>query len=98
MVLSFQDNNNKSFNTQPPEGGWRDIWSIGRISKFQHTAARRRLVIALKFLLFLVRFQHTAARRRLDWPPVCAKSSKRFQHTAARRRLAKEQYGYLAMV
>ena len=22
LVLSFQDNNNKSFNTQPPEGGW----------------------------------------------------------------------------
>ena len=79
----------QSFNTQPPEGGW---------------------MIALKFLLFLVRFQHTAARRRLvndkiipNLPiPVSTHSRPKaagvgfmtndgkcrlFQHTAARRRL-----------
>ncbi len=35
----------KGFNTQPPEGGWRQetlMWVISR--RFQHTAARRRLV------------------------------------------------------
>ena len=32
------------FNTQPPEGGWRPECDYrGRVSKFQHTAARRRL-------------------------------------------------------
>ena len=34
------------FNTQPPEGGWLQfIWSMRVVVKFQHTAARRRLVL-----------------------------------------------------
>ena len=36
------------FNTQPPEGGWAP--SLARVKglyKFQHTAARRRLGIAV---------------------------------------------------
>ena len=35
-----------SFNTQPPEGGW-EIENENRnaFTKFQHTAARRRLVL-----------------------------------------------------
>ena len=33
------------FNTQPPEGGWvNDTKPKFRMKKFQHTAARRRLV------------------------------------------------------
>ena len=35
-----------SFNTQPPEGGWLIRTTIDKKSLwFQHTAARRRLVI-----------------------------------------------------
>ena len=36
------------FNTQPPEGGWwtRQAW-IGNCCEFQHTAARRRLVVSI---------------------------------------------------
>ena len=36
----------KGFNTQPPEGGWdTDItWFLFKVL-FQHTAARRRLVL-----------------------------------------------------
>ena len=35
----------EGFNTQPPEGGWfDDSFSGGLPAKFQHTAARRRLV------------------------------------------------------
>ena len=34
----------KSFNTQPPEGGWNASTNASRAKKFQHTAARRRLV------------------------------------------------------
>ena len=39
------------FNTQPPEGGWISD-CLPRISDrmFQHTAARRRLVLAISFL------------------------------------------------
>ena len=37
----------KSFNTQPPEGGWAGVQEgIHGLVQFQHTAARRRLVIA----------------------------------------------------
>ena len=56
----------KSFNTQPPEGGW-----IIRLRKplnaclFQHTAARRRLGFCRWSLIQPSKFQHTAARRRL---------------------------------
>ena len=35
----------RSFNTQPPEGGWMDtVKSLAPELMFQHTAARRRLV------------------------------------------------------
>ena len=57
---------------------------------FQHTAARRRLVIhIMQPNLKQVLFQHTAARRRLA--SCCATKARckkvLFQHTAARRRL-----------
>ena len=55
-----------SFNTQPPEGGWfwRQQNKHGR-NMFQHTAARRRLVIRTTIDKKQLWFQHTAARRRL---------------------------------
>ena len=55
-----------SFNTQPPEGGWRHTASRVVFQRvFQHTAARRRLA-ERKIIAFAgVKFQHTAARRRL---------------------------------
>ena len=37
------------FNTQPPEGGWTEtayLYSTYEV-RFQHTAARRRLVLCL---------------------------------------------------
>ncbi len=37
------------FNTQPPEGGWSRIMTYyNSMLKFQHTAARRRLVQRIK--------------------------------------------------
>ena len=47
MVFDIGQKRVESFNTQPPEGGWRArrqlrSLRIGRL--FQHTAARRRLV------------------------------------------------------
>ena len=54
------------FNTQPPEGGWRVYnWDGLTATKFQHTAARRRLGDILHMYKSCSRFQHTAARRRL---------------------------------
>ena len=36
----------RSFNTQPPEGGWpMERQQAVEVSKFQHTAARRRLAV-----------------------------------------------------
>ena len=38
------NNENKSFNTQPPEGGWpSNTTRTNPRGRFQHTAARRRL-------------------------------------------------------
>ena len=38
----------ESFNTQPPEGGWEKIQVLKiRLTLFQHTAARRRLVAGI---------------------------------------------------
>ena len=58
--------------------------------KFQHTAARRRLVVHFLNLLHYHQFQHTAARRRLVTTATTASSFTAFQHTAARRRLEKK--------
>ena len=54
---------------------------------FQHTAARRRLLLGLMRYLGQCRFQHTAARRRLPTQAERRRAEALFQHTAARRRL-----------
>ena len=78
----------KSFNTQPPEGGWDSSalaasWRL----PFQHTAARRRLVRGFANGNDKPWFQHTAARRRLVSQLGQIGPAWQFQHTAARRRL-----------
>ena len=56
-----------SFNTQPPEGGWLvEAMMVQAFFMFQHTAARRRLVLVIAGSTIKQRFQHTAARRRLE--------------------------------
>ena len=56
----------RSFNTQPPEGGWLGFKHIGHSDlRFQHTAARRRLGLMCLSSEGKQGFQHTAARRRL---------------------------------
>ena len=54
---------------------------------FQHTAARRRLLIWLVSICYIFKFQHTAARRRLHEYGLQQRTQRLFQHTAARRRL-----------
>ena len=76
------------FNTQPPEGGWTSSPSTSTASSmFQHTAARRRLVLSRAVADATGWFQHTAARRRLVVIQARPNKLNRFQHTAARRRL-----------
>ena len=56
----------KSFNSQPPEGGW--VWPTSPVSdgyRFQLTAARRRLAGGVRHVAGGGAFQLTAARRRL---------------------------------
>ena len=57
---------------------------------FQHTAARRRLLIRKLLGLDIRQFQHTAARRRLQATTSPLSPNAGFQHTAARRRLLKQ--------
>ena len=78
------------FNTQPPEGGWK-LASVSGLNstRFQHTAARRRLVKTRYDLWSVCMFQHTAARRRLEPLTMLWSRVNMFQHTAARRRLEK---------
>ena len=57
-------------------------------TKFQHTAARRRLGCPPPMPPNGCLFQHTAARRRLDPCHRQHRPQPQFQHTAARRRLA----------
>ena len=58
-----------SFNTQPRGGGCLAlhlVWSS--VGLFQHTAARRRLPVAIRlYHPQKLMFQHTAARRRLQF-------------------------------
>ena len=55
------------FNTQPPEGGCSHLFYQSVTPKeFQHTAARRRLLVVLITEALVDLFQHTAARRRLE--------------------------------
>ena len=80
----------KSFNTQPPEGGWaKERRTEPNMECFNTQPpeggwASSKTSIALDF-----RFQHTAARRRLANPARKSKSLAVFQHTAARRRLGR---------
>ena len=77
-----------SFNTQPPEGGWRRSFSESALrSAFQHTAARRRL---LKPNLLIDDLCAVSTHSRPKAAGAAARdrwSASSFQHTAARRRL-----------
>ena len=62
------------FNSQPPEGGWPPTTALWKMpSKFQLTAARRRLGGQTVLKPEWVEFQLTAARRRLA--PLVEKGS-----------------------
>ena len=78
-----------SFNTQPPEGGWSQ--SLTRRSMFflfQHTAARRRLVVQFQKCSSHLKCFNTQPPEG-GWRPHSPSSFTfaTFQHTAARRRL-----------
>ena len=76
------------FNTQPPEGGWNfHFRGTNSVTKFQHTAARRRL----DHLHIMPRpgkdvstHSRPKAAGTATGSTICAP---KFQHTAARRRL-----------
>ena len=77
------------FNTQPPEGGWPKPNScLAFVQRFQHTAARRRLVpnrpFPAKRRAVSTHSRPKAAGLYLDLDNM---SIFEFQHTAARRRL-----------
>ena len=66
--ISFQTT--LSFNTQPPEGGWRSCSNkLSDDLEFQHTAARRRLV-ALILHVLLVQTVSTHSRPKAAGPKI----------------------------
>ena len=79
-----------SFNTQPPEGGWKRYCVLhARTGPSFNTQPPEGgwARLGYSFLQPLV-FQHTAARRRLaKTEPTPTEETNLFQHTAARRRL-----------
>ena len=77
------------FKTQPPEGGWADLmfWVIHFHTKFQHTAARRRLAEdAVQIDVVHLVSTHSRPKAAGCFSRAVAFGGL-FQHTAARRRL-----------
>ena len=78
----------KRFNTQPPEGGWREAEIIRRRDAgFQHTAARRRLDADHAAECAVCGFNTQPPEG--GWLAISCEifDTQAFQHTAARRRL-----------
>ena len=77
------------FNTQPPEGGWGAVNELTVCqTKFQHTAARRRLV-QRRFAAIKNSTVSTHSRpKAAGTSGILLIAGWLFQHTAARRRLA----------
>ena len=53
-----------------PKAAGVQVVDTAKVFKFQHTAARRRLVVLYQSVVNLNLFQHTAARRRLEESPT----------------------------
>ena len=78
----------RSFNTQPPEGGWLGSFTYRRPREcFNTQPPEGGWVTIAKCNGNPLEFQHTAARRRLVKVDVKSDIELLFQHTAARRRL-----------
>ena len=78
----------KSFNTQPPEGGWITLpLTINAQIVSTHSRPKAADEADSCFGVVVVLFQHTAARRRLTSHHRIGGGNVGFQHTAARRRL-----------
>ena len=79
----------KSFNTQPPEGGWAFKASPYADCLFVSTRSRPKAAgpSATVRTSRLLMFQHAAARRRLGGKTSSVVNMLMFQHAAARRRL-----------
>ena len=77
-----------SFNTQPPEGGWKqDLGSAFTAAQFQHTAARRRLELSCSVTRWICGFNTQPPEGGWLCQITGCQFCFQFQHTAARRRL-----------
>ena len=77
------------FNTQPPEGGCPEIeLSKSELLEFQHTAARKRLLLAMGLLAYChLRFNTQPPEGGCKANKLLNQAVELFQHTVARRRL-----------
>ena len=79
------------FNTQPPEGGWRQIGDDLAVNfGFQHTAARRRLAHICTRCDVWKQVSTHSRPKAAGVRNAASLDNGRFQHTAARRRLAND--------
>ena len=85
---AFDGRGYRSFNTQPPEGGWLQFPHI-RPPPSRFNTQPPEGGWCYRYILHgnPQRFQHTAARRRLESQIHNKSTYQQFQHTAARRRL-----------
>ena len=57
-----------SFNTQPPEGGWHThLFRCVLFAEFQHTAARRRLVVRPNWAVWCIRVSTHSRPKAAGW-------------------------------
>ena len=60
----------KCFNSQPPEGGWKNAYvTTGRTIRFNSQPPEGGWKRSAKAIATLLKFQLTAARRRLVFSP-----------------------------
>ena len=58
----------RSFNTQPPEGGWKAQPAVQQVSTVSTHSRPKAAGMLAQLLQNQQQFQHTAARRRLEFP------------------------------
>ena len=66
VMLKEQNLSNDVSTHSRPKAAGQEKEKQEKEKKFQHTAARRRLVAAAQLVVGVMQFQHTAARRRLE--------------------------------
>ena len=92
VTQSAAPNHNRSFNTQPPEGGWLDCCAVDALGQSVSTHSRPKAAGRNCLMISACGMVSTHSRpKAAGWANSRAGWWTRFQHTAARRRLGCHQ-------